>query len=320
MKLALVGKAGALNHWLEHAAAAWRADGHKVRPIIVRRAWLAEPLEHALVGPIGRMLRARLTGFAPDLILALGGFHVPERLLTAIAGTPRRAPLVGWVGDAFGPEAAAKARLYDLVAYTDSALMAQARAVGFAGPAMHLPHAVDPGRAPALAPFEKRDPRMLLVAAPTPVRRAVVAAVAAPMVVRGPGWRPTDGAIHDIKAERVADPRVPALYGAHRAALNLRNEINVLAGLNQRNFEPCLAGACLITDDQPDLSSAFEPGIEVLVWKSPDELNAHYQRVLADPAFAQTIAAAGRARVLARHTFAHRLAAIGDALGIPRRP
>jgi spore maturation protein CgeB len=312
LKIALVGKKGALNHWLEHAAGAWRAEGHDVRLAIVRRPWLAEPLERALADPIAWMLRQRLIGFAPELILAVGAYHVPQPLLEVIAGIPGRAPLIGWVGDAFGPEAAAKAGLYDLVAYTDRALMAEAR--GFGGRSMPLPHAIDPRRAPPRLPFESRDPRMLLVANPTALRRAVIAAVKEPMVVRGPGWRPTDGSIHDVQAGRVADARVPALYGGHRAALNVRNEINVLSGLNQRNFEPCLAGACLITDDQPDLSACFEPGREVLVWKSPDELNAHYLRVLAESAFAERIALAGQARVLAEHTFAHRLAALRAAV------
>ena len=313
MKIALVGKAGALNHWLEHAAGAWRADGHDVRLLIVRRPWLAEPLEGALAGPIAGMLRQRLTRFAPDLIIAVGAYHVPQALLAAIAGVPGRAPLVGWVGDAFGDDAAAKAGFYDLMAYTDRALMTAGRRFG--GRSMHLPHAIDPRRAPPAVVFETRDPRLLMVANPTPLRRAVVAAVERPMVVRGPGWAPTDGALHDIQAGRVADRRVPALYGAHRAALNIRNEINVVSGLNQRNFEPCLAGACLITDDQPDLAECFEPGREVLVWKSPEELNAHYLRVLADPVFAEAVAVAGRARVLAEHTYAHRLRALRAMLG-----
>lgn len=313
MKIALVGKAGALNHWLEHAAGAWRADGHDVRLLIVRRPWLAEALERALAGPIAGMLRQRLTQFAPDLILAVGAYHVPHALLEAIAGVPGRAPLIGWVGDIFGDDAAAKAGLYDLVAYTDRALMAR----GFGGRSMHLPHAIDPRRAPPAVAFESRDPRLLMVANPTPLRRAVIAAVERPMVVRGPGWAPTEVAIHDIQAGRVPDRRVPALYGAHRAALNIRNEINVVSGLNQRNFEPCLAGACLITDDQPDLSACFEPGREVLAWKSPEELNAHYLRVLAEPAFAERVAVAGRTRVLAHHTYAHRLTALARAVGLP---
>lgn len=316
MKIALVGKAGSITHWLEHAAAAWRADGHQVLLAIVRRPWLAEALERALAPLIAERLAAALRRFAPDLILAIGGFHVPDALLRAIAGLPGRPPLIGWVGDAFAPAAAAKARLYDLIAYTDSALMAQAEAWGFPGRSLHLPHAVDPRRAPKPIPFSERDPRMLLVANPTPLRRTMVATIAQPMVVRGPGWRPTDASRHDIRAGRIADARLPALYGAHRAALNIRNEIHVLAGLNQRNFEPCLAGAVLITDHQPDLEACFEPDLEVLVWRGPEELNAHYDRVLADPAFAEAMAAAGCARVLAHHTFTHRLAAVLDALGV----
>jgi spore maturation protein CgeB len=112
----------------------------------------------------------------------------------------------------------------------------------------------------------------------------------------------------------VAARRVPAIYAGHRAALNIRNEINVLTGLNQRNFEPCLAGAALLTDAQPDLEACFEPGREVLVWRDPAELNGLYAKVLADADFAARIAAAGRARVLAHHTFTHRLETLRAAL------
>jgi spore maturation protein CgeB len=97
------------------------------------------------------------------------------------------------------------------------------------------------------------------------------------------------------------------VYGRHLAALNIRNERNVLSGLNQRNFDPLLAGAALITDDQPDLARCFDPGTEVLVWRDLDDLNAQYARILAAPAEAAALAARGRQRVLAEHTYGARL-------------
>jgi spore maturation protein CgeB len=314
LRIAVAGKAGSITHWLEDAAAAWRADGHEVRLAITRRPWLAAQAEAALVGVIAERLRASLRRFQPDLIVVIGGYHIPEVLLEAISGLPGRAPLAGWVGDVFTPEDASRAPLYDVVGYADSALLAVHRQWDLAAEAFYLPHAIDPRAAPPARAFEERDPRMVFVANPTPLRRAIVSAIQAPVAVFGPGWRDSDGGAHDIHPGRVAARRVPTLYGGHRATLNIRNELNVLSGLNQRNFEPCLAGSALLTDEQPDLGACFEPGNEVLVWRDADELNGLYAQTVGDVSFARRVAEAGRARVLAQHTFAHRLASLTAAL------
>lgn len=315
MRIAVAGKAGSITHWLEDAAAAWRADGHEVRLAITRRPWLAVQAEAALAGVIAERLRASLRRFQPDLIVVIGGYHIPEALLEAISSLPDRPPLAGWVGDVFTPEDAGRARSYDLVGYADSALLTVHRQWGLAAEAVYLPHAIDARAVPQMGPFEARDPRMVFVANPTPLRRTIVSRIAAPIAVFGPGWRASDSGAHDIHPGRVAARRAPMLYAGHRASLNIRNELNVLSGLNQRNFEPCVAGSALLTDDQADLEACFEPGKEVLVWRDADELNGLYTQVLGDVSLARRVAEAGRARVLAQHTFAHRLASLTKALG-----
>jgi spore maturation protein CgeB len=318
LRIAVAGKAGSITHWLEDAAAAWRAEGHDVRLAITRRPWLAQGLEAALAGALAERLRASLGRFRPELIVVIGGYHTPLPLLEAMAAMPGRPPLVGWVGDAYEQEARAWAALYDCVGYTDSALAVRHAEWGFPGQSVYLPHAIDPSAAPAEGAFPSRDPRMVFVANPTPMRRETVAGIEQPMAIFGPGWRIGDAPAHSIYPGRVPAARAPQLYAAHRTALNIRNELHVLAGLNQRNFEPCLAGAALLTDAQGDLERCFEPGAEVLVWRDLAELNGHYARALADAAFAERVAAAGRARVLAHHTFAHRLAAITETVGLPK--
>jgi spore maturation protein CgeB len=305
MKIFLLGKGASITHWLEDAAAAFAAEGHEVEIGLVRRPWLAAPLEAALVGPIARGLRRRIVRQAPDLILAVGAFHVPARVLDAIANLPGRAPFIGWVGDRFGDSAGALAAHYDGVGYADSALLAQHKASGFHGEAIYLPHAVNPAGDWPMS--ESRERRMVFVGNPTPHRRAVAAALTAPITLHGPGWTAEDDAHHQIHPRRLAPQALRGVYGAHLAALNIRNERNVLSGLNQRNFDPLLAGAALITDDQPDLERCFDPGVEVLVWRDAAELNAHHARVLADPAEAAALAARGRRRVLAEHTYGARL-------------
>jgi spore maturation protein CgeB len=246
----------------------------------------------------------------PDLILAIGGFHAPAPFLRRLAALDGRPPLAGWVGDLFDESAREAAALYDLVAYTDSGLMARHARLGFASRAIFLPHAAN--LATAAPPTTNRSPRMVFVANATPGRQAMIEAIVAPVTVYGPGWRRAPP--HDIHPGRIAHAAVAGVYARHLAALNVRNEKNVLFGLNQRSFDPCLSATPLVTDDQADLDRCFDPGSEVLIWRDAVELNVAYDRLRRFPEEAARIGEAGRRRVLAEHGYTHRLAALRAAL------
>ncbi len=315
MKLFLIGKIGGITHWLEDAAAAFRADGHAVRIGAVRRSWLNAGVETALAAPLAAAMAAQARRFAPDLMLAIGGFHVPAPYLEQLAGLPSRAPLVGWVGDLFGPEALDSAARYDLLAYTDTGLLARHGALRFPGQAIFLPHAARPlAAAPAAGP---RAPRLVFVGNATPGRQALIEAITAPIAVFGPGWARDAGGRHEIHVGRVAHRAVAGLHARHLAALNIRNERNVLSGLNQRSFDPYLTATPVVTDDQADIECCFEPGTEVVVYRNADELNGAHDRLRRDPEAAARIGRAGQRRVLAEHRFRHRLATLRAALQRP---
>ncbi len=254
----------------------------------------------------------RAARFDPDLVLAIGGFHTPISVIAALRESGARAPIVGWVGDAFGPEAAPLAALYDLVAHTDSALEARHRALGFVPPAVWLPHAANPHRA---SPRLERADTMVFIAAASPERRRVVEGIIEPIVIHGPGWRADPPVGHRVAGGRAPHRRLAGIYARHAASLNVSNAVNVVAGLNQRSFDPYLFGAAVVGDDQPDLERSFEIGREVLVYRSPEELNAVHTRVRREAGFAAAVAARGLAKILAEHTFAHRLSVLMRALG-----
>lgn len=311
MKIFLVGKSASITHWFEDAASALRAEGHAVRLGVVRRPWLNAGLEAALAQPLAADMAARAARFDPDLVLVIGGLHTPAAFLERLAALPGRPPLVGWAGDAFDAGARRAADLYDLLAYTDSGLVARHTEMGFAARCLFLPHAANLGKSPAERP---RALRMVFVATPTPGRRAVVEAVTAPLAIFGPAWGAEGLAHHQVHAGRVAPGDVAGLYAGHLAALNIRNECNVLHGLNQRSFDPYLSATPVVTDDQADIALCFEPGAEVLVWRDTDELNAGYDRLLREPDLARRIGQAGKRRLFADHGFGRRLETLMSAL------
>jgi spore maturation protein CgeB len=305
VKLFLLGRQGGVTHWLEDAAQAFAADGHEVSAGFVRRPWIPIAAERRMAPAMGQALARRIAAAAPDLILAIGALHVPRPVLEPIAALASRPPLAGWVGDAFDAAARTVADLYDVVGYTDSALVARRVELGLRAAGLFLPHAADPSGAwPQAA---ERSEAMVFVANPTPHRRAVVAGIETPMDLYGPGWRRGLDGPHQMHPRRSPPSALRRLYGAHRAALNIRNELNVVAGLNQRSFDPALAGAVILSDDQPDLPLCFEPGREVAVWTDSASLNALYERTRRDHAWAAEVAERGRRRVLAEHTYANRL-------------
>lgn len=305
MKIFVIGKAASITHWLEDCVAALRGDGHEVAVGIVRDPAVQIAIERLFHPAMARILARRIHRFSPDLILAIGAYHAPSAILEQIAALPSRAPLVGWVGDLFSPDARRAASLLDRVAYTDSGLEALHRDMAFPSHAFYLPHAVNPHGAILMA--RKREPSMVFVGNPTVHRRAVIEAVRAPLSIHGPGWSRRGGGVHDIHAGRVKAAALGGLYAGHLAALNIRNERNVLIGLNQRNFQPYLTGTVVVTDAQPDLTRCFEPGKEVFAYRDTEHLNAVYERLRRTPEEAAAVGEKGRRRVLADHTYGQRL-------------
>jgi spore maturation protein CgeB len=264
----------------------------------VRSPGLGRALQRA-IQPLTARRIARQARDA-DMVLAVGGYHVPAPVLQAL---PRDKPIVGWVGDAFADDIGDLAKFYDLVGYTDSTFLTRHAALDLKPQALYLPHAVNPGE--AASPIEPRDGRLLFVGAADSHRRAVVKGK--DVVLRGPGWRGSG---------RISRAETMDLYRRHRAVLNIANQEHVVAGLNQRHFHPPLFGAAVVSDAQTDLELCFRPEDEVLVWRNEEDLARIAKDVMERPLEAARIAARAKARILAEHTFADRLKAVARALDI----
>ena len=114
----------------------------------------------------------------------------------------------------------------------------------------------------------------------------------------------------------------PPVYG-HAMLQTLQHYIcavNVHAGVaqgyaaNMRLFEAAALGVCLITEDQPNLSDLFEPGREILTYRSVEELIAHIRFCIAQPQKAGVIGNRARQRALSNHRYADRVGSLHNLL------
>lgn len=118
-------------------------------------------------------------------------------------------------------------------------------------------------------------------------------------VVRSRHWRSPG-----VQSGRTLDRG--AAYGVMAGSVATLNIHGVQDGFTMRTFEACGVGAVQLVD-RPEVSAYFEPGEEVLVFTSEDELLDLTRRATAEPAWARGVAERGRARALAEHTLDHRM-------------
>jgi spore maturation protein CgeB len=94
----------------------------------------------------------------------------------------------------------------------------------------------------------------------------------------------------------------PHLYSSSRLTLNVTRRDMVIAGYSPsvRLFEAAACAAAIVSDNWPGLNTFFDPGREILLPASSEEI-ARYLREL-DESELRSIGLAAQARVLAAHT------------------
>jgi spore maturation protein CgeB len=321
MNIVLLGKTGSIMHWTEDMAADLRLSGHTVTVVPTRDTRLNKGLERFLLSPgIGAPLAVaivrKIRRLAPDLVLAVGCLdECPLTIFQHIAAAYGLPPVVAWVGDAFDDKMAEVAALFDLIAYTDTGMVALHERLGFRSKAAFVPLAASRATRAART-FDERIPSLAFVAAPTANRRALLANITEPVAIFGPGWQDAKELVgHQRDARRIDQRELATIYASHLGVLNIRHAAYVMNGMNHRHFAPYIEGTPVITDAQPDISHCFEAGTEMLVYRNSDDLNEIYAASRRDPEWAATIGLAGQRRVLASHTYAHRLDTIADLVG-----
>lgn len=102
----------------------------------------------------------------------------------------------------------------------------------------------------------------------------------------------------------------------HDSKITLNRHGNVPPYANNlRLFEATGAGAMLISDWKSNLKEMFEPGEEIIAYRTPEECGELVQDYLKHDDEREAIAKAGHRRTLSGHTYYRRMVELIDMIG-----
>lgn len=138
------------------------------------------------------------------------------------------------------------------------------------------------------------------------------------VAIWGGGWK----AIPEIRSfpprtlrgKSLAGPKVATAYNIMPICLNLHHSQTLIGGLNMRAFEIPAAGGFQLMDYVPGAEELFEPGLEIVMARSPAHFRELANFYLAHPEERLKITKAGMTRALRDHTYRNRLQFVFDTL------
>lgn len=259
--------------------------------------------------PAGAEAAAAIRANKPAIVLILRGDNISEEVFDAIDEVGAKRIL--WLWDEVrrtNHTEESLSRFPQLITYSPldaKAFLADGREC------IHVANAFDHTMVPDRP---RHTSNVLFVGARYPRREALVQELVlggVPVTAVGRTWskhvvdrlrtwqwqRPDVHAMRDV-------PRAEgyAMTAGAPAALNIHFDQD---GFTMKTFEaPGVGGVQLI--DRPDIDGYYEPGTEVLVYESAEELVELAQRCIDDDRWGDAIRRAGQRRTLAEHTFVHR--------------
>lgn len=133
-------------------------------------------------------------------------------------------------------------------------------------------------------------------------------------ILGGNGWegKPLPANVRWIG--HVPTARHNVLNSSARLVLNIHREAMARNGYSPatRLFEAAGAGACNITDDWTGIDAFFEPGREVLVARTPDDVVRYVREITAEQA--REIGRAARRRAIEDHSYSGRARQVDEIL------
>ncbi len=306
---------------LSHMEAAFRRRGHAIltEDYHAMSAFLGLPLpREAADERRQRSLERLVASFRPDLIYCVASWKYDFPRLKSYYGG------IVAVHDLDGPrnppESALTAfRQVDLPLSASRFMVRLARERGIE--AFYLPSAADTGYYAPIG-LTKRELRRFSAhvsyVGRTAERRAELCSLLKEkgLALYGDRWRRHPAAVRAglgrcARLRRDVEGReLVKIYRASDVVVNILQEPldRYRTILSLQCFAVPAAGRCLIAEWVEEAEEAFEPGREILLFRTPDELVARTERCLSDPDYAAAIGAEARRRCLAGHTHDHRVA------------
>lgn len=322
IKVLVVGKGRCLVRMTENAAEAFTEAGCDTAVFPTNGRDALHKLCYKLRGRVGgdrhqviaRDLYRKVRSFQPDLVLFVLGAWLPKPYFEAVEAARPEAVRAAWVADLFTEADGVFADYMQRIFCTDSYFIQLLQSRRCKAPAGYLPLAMSPRR---FFPRElPRADRIVYVAQNTPGRARFVSEVRSPLTLYGRKWRSLQAPRHQVVARNISVDELPAVYASSLAVLNLKHEGNVVRGLNQRSFEPYGCKTPVLNDDLEDLQRCFQPGREILVYRSVEELQDLCARLHTDRHLARAVGESGFKRVMAEHTYLHRARTVLAEVGM----
>jgi hypothetical protein len=258
-------------------------------------------------------LAAQIRHFRPDILMVTrpelsGKFFQEVKPLVRLVIGQHAAPMPA------EPDFAA----YDLMLSSLPNLVTKFRSLGLRSELLRL--GFEPRVLESLAPRE-RDVPVSFVGSITPHHRARIEWLrqlsrSAPLEL----WGDADRDLLEAAglAERHRGPlwghEMFAVLGRSRITLNHHIDVADDYANNVRLYEATGMGALLVTDSKRNLAEMFEPGREVIAYRSAEECAEQIRHYLDRPEERQAVARAGQARTLRDHTYACRMRELLDIL------
>jgi hypothetical protein len=254
------------------------------------------------------ILAAQITAFRPTVLYNHDPGGISAEWLRSVL--PRDCALVAQIASPRDPSVNWHA--YDLVISSLPNFVAVFRGEGIE--AAYMPLAFEPAVLRSLGPV-LRDVPLSFVGSISPAhgeRLSFLETVAARSDVAVWG----DGADRLVPDSALLTHHHGAAWGTEmfrvlaRSELTLNRHIDISENYanNMRLFEATGTGACLVTDWKENLHELFEPGKEVLAYRSTEECLDLIRYYGAHPAEREAIARAGQARCLRDHNYERRMA------------
>jgi len=303
MRILVVGKCD-YSHLVESTASAFRDCSH---PSLVFDLKRYRRVDKYLRGDYSRnRLHHALEQWNPGFVLLIAPLFIDPAYVDIIDHHKKKRGLriAGWVGDVFDEthERIRNLRVCDKVYVTDSHLLGVLPGTDSA----YLPLATD--TAIFHRTMEDRRYGISFIASLTPNRLDLLKGLDVHVDLWGPGWKKARKEVggSTVHGDTRSIHQAARIYNLSRAVLNVKNAKNVVAGLNQRSFDPCACGCLLFHDPVRDLERHFDPGADLVVYRDAEDLEYLFRKYSRDRREAGRISESGWKKVVRHHTFRHR--------------